>query len=210
MPFLEGAWITLLALPALIFLFKTFKNYYDGVGRRLWEPRPLDLSANEPPLVVMPMETWNGLSKKALRFGMLLSPEVTAVHLSALNGDNAASTAGAADAKEESETLESQWKVEVEEPARQAGLSLPRLVVLQSPYRRFLEPLLRFLRGLEEEHPGRVVAVIVPLLLKRHWWQYLLHNRRAWQLRSALLEKGGSRVVVIDVPWDLEGEDARR
>jgi amino acid transporter len=208
--FVEGAWITLLALPALIFLFRTFKNYYDRVGRRLWEPRPLDLSANEPPLVVMPMESWNGLSKKALRFGMLLSPEVTAVHLSALNGADAAGTAGATDAKEESETLKGQWKVEVEEPARQAGLPLPRLVVLQSPYRRFLEPLLRFLRGLEEEHPGRVVAVIIPLLLKRHWWQHLLHNRRARQLRSALLEKGGSRVVVIDVPWDLEGEDARR
>jgi amino acid transporter len=208
--FVEGAWITLLALPALIFLFRTFKNYYDRVGRRLWEPRPLDLSANEPPLVVMPMESWNGLSKKALRFGMLLSPEVTAVHLSALNGADAAGTAGATDAKEESETLKKQWKVEVEEPARQAGLPLPRLVVLQSPYRRFLEPLLRFLRGLTEEHPGRVVAVIIPLLLKRHWWQHLLHNRRARQLRSALLEKGGSRVVVVDVPWDLEREDAGR
>ena len=126
-----------------------------------------------------------------------------------MNGADATGTAGATD-EEESETLKNQWKVEVEEPARQAGLPLPRLVVLQSPYRRFLEPLLRFLRGLTEEHPDRVIAILIPLMIKRHWWQHLLHNRRARQLRSALLEKGGTRVVVIDVPWDLEGEDARR
>jgi amino acid transporter len=211
--FLEGAWITLLALPALIVLFKTVKGYYDRVGRRLWEPRPLDLSANAPPVVVMPTESWNKLAKKALRFGMLLSPEVVAVHLSAVDGDDGADdteapgTAGGA--RDEAETLKSQWSADVEAPARQAGLPVPRLVVLPSPYRRFLEPLLRFLHGLEEEHPGRVIAILIPIMIKRHWWQHLLHNRRARLLRSALLAKGGPRVVVIDVPWDLEGEDAR-
>ena len=138
---------------------------------------------------------------------MLLSPEVIAVHLSAVDSDD---LAPAAEAGDEAEALKNQWSADVEAPARQAGLPPPRLVVLRSPYRRFLAPLLRFLRGLEEENPGRVIAILIPLMIKRHWWQHLLHNRRARLLRSALLAKGGPRVVVIDVPWDLEGEDARQ
>jgi hypothetical protein len=53
-----------------------------------------------------------------------------------------------------------------------------------------------------------VIAVILPLLLKSHWWQHLLHNRRARRLRAALLAAGESRLVV-EVPWGLEGEGTR-
>jgi hypothetical protein len=45
--------------------------------------------------------------------------------------------------------------------------------------------------------------VLIPELVKRHWWEYLLSNHRARQLRSAVLDYGGSGVVVIGVPWYL-------
>lgn len=195
--FKEGAWITLLAIPSLIGLFKVIRGYYDRVDRELWEPRPLDLTANDPPVVVIPTETWNKLTRKALRFGMMLSPEVIAIHLSALEGN---------DAGQETATLRRQWDVDVEQPARQAGLPPPRLVCLQSPYRQFLAPLLRFIARLRQEHPRRTIAVIVPELIKSHWWQHALHNRRARRLRRALLQGGGTGVVVIGVPWHLEDE----
>jgi amino acid transporter len=193
--FREGAWITLLAIPSLILLFRSVHRYYERIDRELQEPRLLDLSTNEPPLVVIPTESWNRLTRKALRFGMTLSPDVFAVHLSALEGN---------DADAETRNVERQWKEDVEQPARKAGLPLPRLVCLPSPYRQFLEPLLRFTVRLEREHPSRTVAVIVPELIKKHWWQYVLHNRRARRLRRTLLQRGGSRVVVIGVPWHLE------
>jgi amino acid transporter len=193
--FREGAWITLLAIPSLILLFRSVHGYYERIDRELQEPRPLDLSTNDPPVVVIPTESWNRLSRKALRFGMTLSPDVFAVHLSALEGN---------DADAETRQVERQWGEDVERPAREAGLPLPRLVCLQSPYRQFLEPLLRFTIRLEREHPGRTVAVIVPELIKQHWWQHALHNRRARRLRRALLQRGGPRVVVIGVPWHLE------
>jgi amino acid transporter len=199
--FLEGAWITLLAIPLLILLFKVIHGYYERVGRELWEPRPLDLKVNDPPVVVIPTESWNRLTRKALRFAMLLSPEVIAVHLSALAGE---------DAEEETRTLREQWEVDVQRPARQARLPLPRLVCLKSPYRQFLEPLLRFLKSVEQEFPGRTIAVVVPELIKDRWWQHALHNRRARLLRMALLREGGERVVVIGVPWHLESEEAPR
>ena len=63
----------------------------------------------------------------------------------------------------------------MERPAIAAGLRPPRLVLLQSPYRRFLKPLLDFLESVEREHPRRDIAVIIPELVKSHWWQHLLH-----------------------------------
>jgi amino acid transporter len=195
--FVEGAWITLLAIPLLILLFKGVRRYYDRVDREIRETRPLQLTYNDPPVVVLPAESWNKLTSKALRFGMLLSPEVIAVHLSALEAN---------DAERETAALRRKWSVDVEGPAHQAGLPAPRLVCLQSPYRRFLEPLLRFLEAVEQEYPERTIAVIVPELIKRHWWQHAMHSRRARLLRTALLERGGERVVVVGVPWYLENE----
>jgi len=197
----QGAWITLIAIPCLILLFKAIRRYYDRVGQAVWEPRPLDLIDHQPPVVVLPTESWSKLTKKALRFGLTISSDVIAVHLSALSGD---------DADQEERSLKDCWAVDVEEPARQAGIPAPRLVVLQSPYRRFLAPLLRFLTTVEREHPQRLIAVIIPELIKMHWWQHLLHHRRARQLRAALLRCGNPRIVVIAVPWALDGEEASR
>jgi amino acid transporter len=197
----QGAWITLLAIPCLILLFKAVRRYYGRVGHAVWEPRPLDLSDHQPPVVVLPTESWNKLTKKALHFGMRISPDVIAVHLSALSGD---------DADQEERSLKDCWAVDVQGPARQAGIPAPRLVILQSPYRRFLAPLLRFLTTVEREHPQRLIAVIIPELIKKHWWQHLLHHRRARRLRAALLACGNPRIVVIAVPWALEGEATSR
>jgi amino acid transporter len=196
--FLAGAWITLLAIPLLILLFKSVRRYYERVDRELWRPGPLDLAVNDPPVVVIPTEAWNRLTKKALRFAMMLSSEVVAVHLSALEGE---------DAEKESEALTEQWSADVEQPAREARLPLPRLVCLRTPYRKFLDPLLGFLEKVKAEHPGRTVAVVVPELIKNHWWQWALHSRRARRLRIALLRQGGARTVVIGVPWHLESDE---
>ena len=190
----EGAWITLIAIPSLILLFKRIKRYYTRIERELREPRPLELTGNAAPVVVVPMESWNKLTHKALRFGMMLSPEVIVVHLSALEG---------ADADQESDSLKKHWSEDVERPALKAGLPAPRLVSRPSPYRRLGEPLLCFLEELKREFPHRMLAVIVPEIVKKHWWQHLLHHHRARRLRATLLEKGGERIVVMAVPWVL-------
>jgi amino acid transporter len=192
----QGAWITLLAIPSLILLFKRTKRYYARIERELREPRPLELAAHEPPVVVLPVESWNKLTHKALRFGMTLSPEVIVVHLSALQG---------ADADQETGCLKERWGEDVERPAEKAGLPAPRLVSLPSPYRQLSEPLLCFLGELKRDSPQRLLAVIIPEIVKKHWWQHLLHHRRARRLRATLLEKGGERIVVMAVPWVLEG-----
>jgi amino acid transporter len=192
--FREGAWITLLALPALFMLFKTVKRHYLRVARQIRTQEPLTVECVEPPVIVLPTEGWNKLTDKSLKLALQLSPHVTAVHLSKLNGDE--------DARDEE--LRKQWAQDVEEPAKAAGLAPPRLEIVHTPYRKFLDPLLCFVEKVKEEFPSRQVAVMVPEVVKRHWWQFLLHNYRAERLRSALLKSGDRRTVLINVPWYVD------
>lgn len=193
--FRDGAWITVLALPALLTLFKQVKRHYLWVARQLRTREPLDLSHNEPPVVIIPTEGWNKLTDKALRFALRLSPDVISVHLTDVEGDETDDCV---------RTLREQWAEDVEKPAREAGLPPPRLEVINSPYREFFEPLLQFIDRVMQEHPDRLVAILIPELVKQHWWQFLLHNVRAEWFRSALLRRGDRHVVVVSVPWYLE------
>ena len=74
---------------------------------------------------------------------------------------------------------------------------------LSAPFRRIHAPLLKLINELEQKDPERTIAVMIPELVKRHWWEHLLSNHRARRLRNAVLEYGGPRVVVIAVPWYL-------
>jgi amino acid transporter len=196
--FVEGAWVTLLAIPCLLLLFTAVQRHYAWVARLTATRQPLDVRQNEPPVVLLPIRRWDRLTRKALRFGLRLSPEVIAVHLS--NVDEAA-------AEDEEAALREKWEQEVEQPARQAGVPPPRLEFLNCPYREFLEPLLEFIGQVEKEFPARQVAVIIPELVTRRWWELLLHNRRASALRHALLKRDDRRLVVITVPWHLDDKD---
>jgi hypothetical protein len=62
---------------------------------------------------------------------------------------------------------------------------------------------LKLIKELEGKDPDRTIAVLIPEMVKRHWWEYLLSNNRARRLRSAVLEYGGPHAVVIMVPWYL-------
>ena len=75
---------------------------------------------------------------------------------------------------------------------------------LNAPYRRIHTPLLQLIKRVKGENPERTIAVLIPELVKTHWWQYLLHGGRAHRLLSAVLEYGGSRVVAVVVPWYLQ------
>ena len=188
--FSEGAWVTLLLIPASLLVFDRVKRHYDHVARETRCPRPLDLAHLEPPVVLVPIKTWNTISERALQFALQLSPEVIAVHISVSEAD--------------AYKLRLQWAENVEGPIAQAGLPQPRLMILHSPYRRVFTPLFNYISQLQQEYSApRLIAVIIPELVESRWYQYLLHNQRATGLKAALLLRGGPRVVVINVPWYL-------
>ena len=191
----EGGWITIVAIPCVIVLHKAIKRYYPNIEEHLHDDDALEFRRSEPPVVLVTMREWNRLTDKALRLAMELSPDVTAVHLASLEGR---------DVDKEERELRKQWAAHVEKPAKAAKFpNPPRLVFLSAPYRRIHAPLLQLIKEVKEENPGRTVAVLIPELVKRHWWEYLLSNHRARRLRSAVLDYGGSGVVVIGVPWYL-------
>ena len=89
-------------------------------------------------------------------------------------------------------------------PLRAAGKCVPKLETLQSPYRYVLQPMVDYILEVERASNFHKVCVLVPELVVLHWWENLLHNRRADMLKVILLLRGNRRIVVINIPWYLE------
>ena len=187
--FASGAWVTALLVPSLIGIMWGVKRHYKWVKQEMADPTPLRLTNLEQPLVVIPMARWDKITEKALRFGLLMSKEIKVVHIHTdTEGDDG---------------LESIWDEKVKNPITEAGLAQPQLVTIDSTYRLTISPLMDYILRLENENPGRKVAVLLPELVVQHWWENLLHNQRVQLLKLLLLVRGNQRIVVVNIPWYL-------
>jgi amino acid transporter len=184
--FAEGAWVTVLLIPAIVMLMKNVHRHYGRLAAEIGTHDPLPTSDLCTPVVVVPVDYWTHISQKALRFALTLSQDVIAVHVQSEEGPN---------------ELKDQWPTLVEEPAREAHLPIPKLEVIESPYRFVITPLLQFIFKVERQRPGRQIAVVLPTLVERHWYHRFLHNQRAELLNALLLFGGGQRIVIVNVPW---------
>jgi len=189
--FVEGAWITALLIPGLILLMSSVHRHYEMILRETECPTPARLRGITPPVVVLPLQRWSRVAEKALRFAYTLSREVIVLHI-VPEGD-----------EQPKDALTSVWDEYVEMPAVQAGLAPPKLVLLRSPFRLVLTPIVEYVLQLENELPNRLVSVLVPELVERQWYYYLLHNQRATALKVILYVRGNGRIIVINVPWYL-------
>jgi amino acid transporter len=186
--FAEGAWVTTLLIPTIMTLMISVRRHYDREQVETANPAPLDLSNLREPLVVVPILRWDKIAQKGLRFALILSADVQGLHV---------------DCGEGSQRLRENWTRYVEKPTKKAGLPTPKLVVLESPYRFIINPIMNYVLELEKNNPDREIAVLVPELVVQRWYHYLLHNQRAAWLKALLLLKGNQRIIVIDVPWYL-------
>jgi amino acid transporter len=188
--FREGAWVVVVLVPAMLALMRGVHNHYEWVARQT-APEPGFL-AHRPraPFVVVPVETWNSVSQKALRFALTLTTDVQVVHV---------------EYEEDASTLIRDWHTEVEQPARARGLQPPELVVVRSPYRFVIQPILNHVLALEKGHPDRIIAVVIPEVVERSWYYHFLHNQRGKLLAALLLLRGDRRIVIVNVPWYLDG-----
>ena len=195
--FTEGAWLTVLAIPLTVLLLRAIHRYYAALDRQLLagHEAPLAPHRAEPPRLIIPIARWDRVARNAVGFAMGLSTDVTALHCTELEGP---------DADEHEKSIRAEWEHCVEEPARAAGLPVPELIVRTSPYRSVLGPLLRLIEEHGGCHPGRPLAIVLPQLVERRWWEWVLHTHRERRLRSALLRDGGEGLAVIGVPWQLD------
>ena len=178
--FQSGAWIIVLLIPSLVFVFSAIHRHYRGLAAQLslddFQPRP----AAARHRVILPIAGVHQGTLKALRYAQLLSPDLTAVHVSI----DAAET----------EKVKRKWAMWGD------GV---RLEVLESPYRTLLEPLLAYITEIASLRQGdEMLTIVVPEFVARHWWNNLLHTQTATWLRLALLFKPG--IIITDVPYQLE------
>lgn len=197
--FVEGAWITVAVIPAMLLLLRAIRRYYATLDAAILgaRDRRVQFAHYEPPVVLLPIERWDRLGRKALNFALRVSPDVFALHLRALEGPEESGDGSA----EHDKRLRDNWRRYVERPAKRVGLAPPQLLIETSPFRSMVAPLLRAALDLEKRFPARPVMVIIPEVVEGRWWEMFLHSRNAQRLRLALLKHGGANLVVATVPW---------
>jgi amino acid transporter len=173
----EGAWLIILMIPTLVTLFTVTRRHYDHVAAELtlkdWEPESVGRN-----VVLVPIGGIQRAVVKALRYARSLAGDVRAVYV---DFDPASTN-----------TLRGEWD--------RWGQGVA-LVVLESPYRSLMEPLLEYIEQIQREDPSAYVTVILPEFVPRRLWQHLLHNQHALLIKGALLFK--PNVVVTSVPFHL-------
>jgi|HubBroStandDraft_1064217.scaffolds.fasta_scaffold25891_1 amino acid transporter len=189
--FVEGAWITALLVVVMIVLMRVVKKHYELVAREIDLDRPMVPVEPVQPVVVMPVDRWSRISEKGISFALSISNDVRCVHVQI---------------GEETDPFCNEWDHNIAAPLKAAGRTVPRLVTVKSPYRYIIQPVVDYVLKVEAEPGNRKVCVLVPELVVRHWWDGLLHNRRADLLKVILLLKGNRRIVVINIPWYMDGE----
>jgi amino acid transporter len=176
--FREGAWIILIIIPLLVSLFFTINRHYRDMASHLTLDKFRGLPTRQTRhRVILPVAGVHQGALEALRYARLLSDDVTAVHISI-------------DAQE-TEKVQKKWKTWGDGT---------RLVILDSPFRLFIEPLLEYIEGIiNNRQSNETITIVVPQFMPSKRWHYALHMRTADVLRQELLSKHG--VVVTDVPY---------
>jgi len=176
--FLLGAWIVLLLMPILILLFRTINRHYISAAEEvaLTDEDVPGAALQREQVVIVPIAELNKTTVNALNYARTLSPKIVGVHVT--------------DDAEEAAHLQEKWEKWGE------GVNL---VILESPYRSLLGPLLSYIDMVQKKRPKAMVTVLVPEYIPAHWWQQILHSQTALRLKAALLLRPNT--VVTSVPY---------
>jgi amino acid transporter len=191
----EGAWLTVLVIPLLMIFFRGVNRHYRRIGRAIATIDPLVPPEPQSPVVVLAAGGWNKMMQQGLKFALRLSRDVYVVQV-----------------KTETDSIEDlsdNWDLLIASPAHVAGIPQPKLILLRSRFREFLEPFVSFVNQLEAEHPDREIAVVIPDLVMNHWYETMLHNNRGTFLRTLLRNRCSSRVVIIHTAYRFGQEAAQ-
>lgn len=187
--FAFGGWIVILLIPVFVWTFHIIEHRYvtvaeqlslDGLSAEKWT----DLASSGRYKVIGPVSGMHRGTLAALRFARSLSTDVTAVVVDVVPRITA--------------RVRDRWSV--------WGGDVP-LVVLQSPFRSVIEPLLAYLDEMDRRDPERGLATgVLPEFVPARWWHHLLHDQTALLIKTVLTyrrQQTGRDRVIIDVPYHL-------
>jgi hypothetical protein len=187
--FTQGAWMTVIFIPMLIFFFRAIRRHYHVVTVATWSRSPVEpANRKSAPIAVVPIDRWSSVTKQGLEFASRISNEIIAIHIEP--GKYAA-------------LLRDDWERYVEEPFQEAGEKPPSLIILSSPYRLVIVPVVRYVLELSRKNPERRIVVVIPELVESRWYEYFLHNQRGRLLEWALLAQGNKRIFTLSSPTYL-------
>jgi amino acid transporter len=194
--FTQGAWITVIFIPMVIVGFRKVRRHYHEVTVATTICEPVEPALHKmSPIAIVPVDRWSRVSKQALEFASRISKEIIALHVEPEN---------------HSELLRDDWERYVERPFREAGAEPPQLVVLPSPYRLVIVPVVKYVLQLSEKHPQRRIVVVIPQLVEDRWYEYFLHNQRGRLLAWALLAQGNQHIYALSSPCYLSDSNQRK
>jgi amino acid transporter len=184
--FFLGAWIVIVLIPILISVMLFIKRQYTSTAEQLAVQPGVKLPGpHREERVIIPVPGINRAVVQAINVGLSISPDVLAVLVS--------------DDADAATKVREDWELQLPE--------VP-LVIVESPYRALVGPMLAYLDVLDETWPRDkdepITFVVIPEFVARSWWERILYNQSARRLRSALL--GRKHTVVVNVPYRRESE----
>jgi amino acid transporter len=178
--FADGAWIVVILTPSLVAIFSLIHSHYQKLAGQL------SLESATPSLrvahqkVIMPISGVHKGTLAALRYAKTLSDDITVVHIS--------------NDPTENQKIQEKWQIWGD------GY---RLVMLDSPYRLFIEPLLTYIEEIDsKKQPNEIITIVVPQFVPKHWYVNVLHTHTADTLRRVLLYR--KDVVITEVPYQVD------
>jgi hypothetical protein len=175
--FALGAWMVVVLIPLIVLGFLRVQRHYEYVRSRLSLEGAARPKIGKNPVVVLVSGIHRGVVE-ALEYAKSISPNVTAL---TVDLDPTQTT--------KLRLRWAEWAPDVS------------LVVLESPYRSILRPLLDYIDRMERQGEGRYLTVVLPEFIPSHWWEHFLHNQTALLVKGALLFKPGK--VTVSVPYHL-------
>lgn len=186
--FMDGAWVSISAMIVLLGVLWVIRSHYADaerqLGRGLTGSAPVadyfyGVSAGRPQTVIVPVDEINRAVLQTVAYARTLSTNATAIHVT--------------DEREKADALRAQWEESVPD--------VP-LVVVDSPYRSIVEPIMAYIDAMDRAQPNQMVTVVLPEFVPKYFWQHFLHNQLSSRLKRALVDRRNT--VVVDVPYHLQ------
>ncbi|HWQ61087.1 MAG TPA: amino acid permease, partial [Negativicutes bacterium] len=180
--FFDGAWIVLVFIPAMVYVFKMIHRHYDDMAEQLHLACCQDRTGTKAPgrnFVVVPISTPTSVVADTINYAKLISRDIIALHVST--------------DEETGRRVQEKW--------REWNPGIP-LETINSPYRVLITPVLQYIEQLEKtKRPEDYITVLIPEFETRKWWHRLLHNQTGWILRTLLILR--ENVIVSTIPYHL-------
>lgn len=186
--FTQGTWIAVIVIPIMIHMMLKVKRHYVAINKQLKiTPEELkevnitrDIYRNR---VIVPVESINKASIRALRYARTISDNVIAFNVS----------------------IDEEQGRKIREKYDLMNTDIP-LIIKYSPFRKVVDPLLRLIESEEYDYQkGDIITVILPQFVVRTWWNKILHNQtRVFVERQLLKHK---HIVISTMPLQLKDDD---